>query len=159
MLASGPSASNTPPGGSTDVPFGRGVVLRNTGGVGDVEGSNRLTRNIRVLSLVSFLQDTASEMLYPVLPLFVTSVLGAPPAVLGLIEGVAEATASISKIFSGRMADLRRRRPLVATGYAISSISKPLIGLAGAWPLVLVGRFTDRLGKGVRGTAPRRADR
>jgi MFS family permease len=103
------------------------------------------------LSLVSFFQDAASEMLYPVLPLFVTSVLGASPAILGLIEGLAEASASISKVVSGRLADLRRRRPLVATGYAVSSISKPLIGLAGGWPLVLVGRFTDRVGKGVRG--------
>jgi MFS family permease len=119
--------------------------------VTDVENPKRLSRNIRVLSLVSFFQDTASEMLYPVLPLFVTSVLGASPAILGLIEGVAEATASISKIVSGRLADLRRRRPLVAAGYAVSSISKPLIGLAGGWPLVLVGRFTDRMGKGMRG--------
>lgn len=117
----------------------------------DIEKPKRLSRNIRVLSLVSFFQDTASEMLYPVLPLFITSVLGASPAILGLIEGVAEATASISKIASGRLADLRRRRPLVAAGYAISSISKPLIGLAGGWPLVLVGRFTDRMGKGMRG--------
>jgi len=119
--------------------------------VTDAENSKHLSRNIRVLSLVSFFQDTASEMLYPVLPLFVTSVLGASPAILGLIEGVAEASASISKVVSGRLADLRRRRPLVAGGYAVSSISKPLIGLAGGWPLVLVGRFTDRVGKGVRG--------
>ncbi|MCZ7627914.1 MAG: MFS transporter [Microthrixaceae bacterium] len=112
----------------------------------------RLSRNIKILSLVSFFQDTASEMLYPLLPIFVTSVLGAPPAVLGLIEGIAEATASIGKVASGRLADLRHRRPLVATGYAISSISKPLIGLATGWPLVLVGRFTDRVGKGMRGS-------
>jgi MFS family permease len=115
------------------------------------EQPERLSRNIRILSLVSFFQDTASEMLYPLLPIFVTSVLGAPPAVLGLIEGIAEATASLGKVASGRLADLRHRRPLVATGYAISSVSKPLIGLATGWPLVLVGRFTDRVGKGMRG--------
>jgi len=117
----------------------------------DPEATAPLSHNIKVLSAVSFFQDTASEMLYPILPLFVTSVLGAPPAVLGLIEGVAEATAAISKIASGRLADLRRRRPLVAAGYSISAVAKPLIGLAAGWPLVLVGRFTDRVGKGMRG--------
>ncbi|HEX7444552.1 MAG TPA: MFS transporter, partial [Acidimicrobiales bacterium] len=117
----------------------------------DESAAEPLSRNIKVLSAVSFFQDTASEMLYPILPIFVTSVLGAPPAVLGLIEGIAEATASLSKVFSGRLADLRRRRPLVATGYSISAIAKPLIGLATGWPLVLVGRFADRVGKGVRG--------
>jgi MFS family permease len=100
---------------------------------------------------VSFFQDTASEMLYPILPIFVTSVLGAAPAVLGLIEGVAEATASVGQVAAGRLADLRRRRPFVAAGYAISAASKPIIGLAAGWPLVLVGRFTDRVGKGMRG--------
>ena len=110
-----------------------------------------LSHNIKVLSAVSFLQDTASEMLYPILPVFVTVVLGAPPAVLGLIEGVAEATAALSKIASGRLADLRHRRPLVATGYGISAVAKPIIGLAVGWPLVLVGRFADRVGKGMRG--------
>jgi len=103
-----------------------------------------------VLSWVSFFQDTASEMLYPVLPLFLTGVLGAPAAVVGLIEGVAEGTASIMKTVSGRLADRRRRRPLVAGGYALSSVSKLLIGLATTWPLVLVARFVDRTGKGLR---------
>jgi len=115
-----------------------------------------LPRNVRVLSAVSFFQDAASEMLYPVLPLFITGTLGAPPAVLGLIEGVAEGTASAMKAVSGRLSDVWRRRPLVASGYAISSLSKPLIGLAGGWPLVLAARFTDRVGKGVR-TSPRDA--
>lgn len=115
-----------------------------------------MPRNVVVLSWVSFFQDTASEMLYPVFPLFVTGTLGAPPAVLGLIEGVAEATASIGKAISGRLADRMRRRPLIALGYGISSASKPLIGLAGAWPLALAGRFADRAGKGLR-TSPRDA--
>ena len=124
-----------------------------------VEGSTsteRLPRNEIVLSWVSFFQDAASEMLYPVLPLFLTGVLGAPVAVVGLIEGVAEAMASVMKIVSGRLADVRKRRPLVAAGYGLSSLAKPLIGLAQAWPLVLVARFVDRTGKGIR-TSPRDA--
>src|SRR3954463_15847040 len=116
----------------------------------------RIPRNVRVLSAVSFFQDAASEMLYPVLPLFLTGVLGAPPSVLGLIEGVAEGTASVGKAVSGRLADRFRRRPLVALGYGISSLSKPLIGLAQGWGLVLGARFFDRVGKGVR-TSPRDA--
>lgn len=116
----------------------------------------RLPRNVRVLSLVSLLQDAASELVYPVVPLFVTSVLGAPPSVLGLIEGVAEATASVGKAISGRLADRFRRRPMIALGYGISSAAKPLIGAATGWPLVLAARFTDRVGKGIR-TSPRDA--
>src|SRR5919197_643475 len=116
----------------------------------------RLPRNVVVLSWVSFFQDAASEMLYPVLPLFLTGVLGAPTVVVGLIEGVAEGTASVMKAVSGRLADARRRRPLVAWGYGISSVSKLLIGVATVWPLVLVARFVDRFGKGLR-TSPRDA--
>lgn len=115
-----------------------------------------LSHNVRVLSGVSFFQDAASEMLYPVLPLFITGVLGAPPAVVGLIEGLAEGTASILKVASGWLADRMRRKPLIAVGYGLSSISKLLIGLAYAWPLVLVARVADRTGKGIRG-APRDA--
>src|SRR5437588_1609111 len=98
----------------------------------------RLGRNVIVLSWVSFFQDAASEMLYPVLPLFLTTVLGAPASVVGLIEGVAEATASVLKAVSGRLADWRARRPLIAAGYGLSSLAKPVIGLAAGWPLVLV---------------------
>jgi MFS family permease len=115
-----------------------------------------LSRNVVVLSWVSFLQDAASEMLYPVLPLFLTGVLGAPPSIVGLIEGVAEGTASVMKAVSGRLADIRRRRPLIATGYGISSLSKLVIGFATGWPLVLLARFADRFGKGLR-TSPRDA--
>ncbi len=104
-----------------------------------------------MVSLVSFFQDAASEMLYPVLPFFVTGVLGAPPAVLGLIEGLADGTASVLKAGSGRLADLRHRRPLVAGGYGISAFGKLLLAVAGAWPMVLAARFTDRVGKGLRG--------
>jgi len=111
----------------------------------------RLSRNIYVVSVVSFFQDTASELLYPVLPFFVTGVLGAPPAVLGLIEGLADGTASALKALSGRLADLRHRRPLVAVGYSTSAFGKFLLAIAGAWPMVLAARVTDRVGKGVRG--------
>src|SRR5258705_13920199 len=110
----------------------------------------RLPRNVRVLSLVSLLQDAASELVYPVVPLFVTMVLGAPPSALGAIEGVAEGTAAVGKAISGRLADRFARRPLIALGYGISSFSKPLNGLAGVWPLVLAARFTHRAGKGLR---------
>jgi len=109
-----------------------------------------------VLSWVSLCQDAAAEMLYPILPLFLTSALGAPPAVVGLVEGVAEATAAAGKAISGRLADVRRRVPLVAWGYGISAAAKPLIGMATGWPLVLVARFLDRAGKGLR-TSPRDA--
>src|SRR5664280_3548502 len=121
------------------------------GGEAPAQASGRgLSRNIRALSWVSFFQDAASEMLYPVLPLFLASVLGAPIAVVGLIEGVAEGTASVMKAVSGRLADVRERRPLIAVGYGISSVSKLLIGFATGWGLVLVARFADRFGKGVR---------
>ncbi len=116
----------------------------------------RLPRNVVVLSWVSFFQDAASEMLYPVMPLFLTGVLGAPVAVVGLVEGLGEAVASLMKIVSGRLADLRARRPLVALGYGMSSLAKPLIGLAQVWPFVLVARVVDRTGKGIR-TSPRDA--
>lgn len=116
----------------------------------------RLPRNVIVLSLVSFFQDAASELLYPVLPLFITGTLGAPASALGLIEGVAEGTASLGKALSGRLADRFARRPLIALGYGISSLAKPLLGLAGAWPAALGARFVDRVGKGVR-TSPRDA--
>jgi MFS family permease len=115
-----------------------------------------LPRNVVVLSWVSFFQDAASELLYPIFPLFITVTLGAPASTLGLIEGVAEGTASVGKALSGRLADRFRRRPLIALGYGISSAAKPLIGLAGAWPVALAGRFTDRVGKGIR-TSPRDA--
>ena len=116
----------------------------------------RLPRNVVVLSWVSFFQDMASELLYPVVPLFLTLTLGAPASVVGLIEGVAEGTAAVGKGVSGRLADRFRRRPLIAAGYGISSAAKPLIGLATGWPLVLFARFVDRVGKGLR-TSPRDA--
>jgi MFS family permease len=105
---------------------------------------------------VSFFQDAASEMLYPVLPLFLTGVLGASPAAVGLIEGLAEALSSILKGVSGQLADRMARRPLVVLGYCLSSVSKGLIAIATGWPFVLFCRSLDRVGKGIR-TSPRDA--
>jgi len=114
-----------------------------------------LDPNVRRLGLVSMLADLGSEIAYPLFPIFVTGVLGAPVALLGLIEGIAEATASITKYPFGQAADYTgRRRPFVFGGYSLGALGKLVIALAGGWPLALAGRFTDRLGKGMR-TAPR----
>ncbi|MFF5016695.1 MFS transporter [Streptomyces sp. NPDC001165] len=115
-----------------------------------------LTRNVKVLCGVSFLQDAASELLYPILPIFLTVVLGAPPAVVGAIEGLAEGAASVTKVAAGRLSDRFSRRPLIGAGYGLAALGKLLIALATVWPLVLVARVVDRLGKGMRG-APRDA--
>ena len=115
-----------------------------------------LTRNVRVLSAVSFLQDTASELLYPLLPIYLTSVLGAPAAVVGAVEGVAEGAASLTKLAAGPLGDRYARRPLIATGYGMAALGKVIVAAATAWPGVLAGRVVDRLGKGIRG-APRDA--
>ena len=115
-----------------------------------------LTRNVRVLSAVSFLQDTASELLYPLLPIYLTAVLGAPAAVVGAIEGAAEGAASLTKIAVGPLGDRFAKRPLIATGYGMAALGKVLVAAAAAWPGVLAGRVVDRLGKGLRG-APRDA--
>ena len=115
-----------------------------------------LTRNVRVLSAVSFLQDAASELLYPLLPIYLTVVLGAPPAVVGAIEGAAEGAASITKLAVGPLGDRYAKRPLIATGYGLAALGKVIVAVAGAWPGVLAGRVVDRFGKGIRG-APRDA--
>lgn len=110
-----------------------------------------LTRNVRVLSAVSFLQDTASELLYPLLPIYLTTVLGAPPAVVGAIEGAAEGAASVTKVAVGPLGDRFAKRPLIATGYGMAALGKVIVAFAAAWPGVLAGRVVDRLGKGLRG--------
>ena len=110
-----------------------------------------LTRNVRLLSLVSLLQDVASELLYPLLPIYLTGVLGAPPSVVGAVEGAAEGAASLTKIAAGPLGDRFARRPLIATGYGMAALGKLIVAAAGAWPGVLVGRVVDRLGKGLRG--------
>jgi MFS family permease len=116
-----------------------------------------LPRTVVVLGLVSLLNDAASEMITPLLPIFLTAALGAGPAIVGIVEGVAEATASVLKLVSGRLAD-RGWRPkrLVLAGYGTSNVARPLVGLAVGWPFVLALRFLDRVGKGLR-TAPRDA--
>jgi MFS family permease len=124
--------------------------------VDDAARSTWLTRNVRVLSAVSFLQDAASELLYPLLPIYLTAVLGAPPAVVGAIEGVAEGAASVTKLAVGPLGDRFAKRPLIAAGYGMAALGKVIIAVAGAWPGVLAGRVVDRLGKGIRG-APRDA--
>ncbi|HEX4438965.1 MAG TPA: MFS transporter, partial [Thermoanaerobaculia bacterium] len=117
----------------------------------------RLPSGVWTLGWVSFLSDVASDMIFPLLPDFLTRVLGAGPAALGLIEGVAEATASLMKAVSGWWSDrVRRRKPIVVAGYSIAAAARPLIGLAASWPQVLAIRFADRVGKGVR-TSPRDA--
>ncbi len=116
-----------------------------------------LPRSVWLIGWVSFFTDMASEMVYPLLPLFLTQVLGAGAMSLGVIEGVAEAASSALKILSGRWSD-RSKSPkkLVFIGYGLASAVRPLIAVAQAWPQVLAIRFTDRLGKGIRG-APRDA--
>jgi len=115
-----------------------------------------LTANLKIVSAVSFLQDAASELLYPILPIFLTVTLGAPAAVVGAVEGVAEGAASITKLAAGRLADRYPRRRLIGLGYGLAAVGKVLVAAAGSWPVVLAGRCVDRLGKGVRG-APRDA--
>jgi len=116
-----------------------------------------LPATVIALGVVSLLTDLSSEMIYPLLPVFLTTVLAAGPQALGLIEGVAESTASLLKVASGVWSDrVRRRTPLVVAGYSLAGAVRPLIGLAGSWPAVLALRFTDRVGKGLR-TSPRDA--
>ncbi|MDV3134069.1 MFS transporter [Mycobacterium sp. 29Ha] len=115
-----------------------------------------LTRNVRLLAAVSFLQDTASELLYPLLPIYLTSVLGAPAAVVGAVEGAAEGAASLTKLAAGPLGDRFSRRPLIATGYGMAALGKVMVAAASGWTGVLAGRVVDRLGKGIRG-APRDA--
>ncbi len=110
-------------------------------------------RNVYAFGLTSFLNDTASEMAYWVLPAFIAS-LGAGPAQLGIIEGIAESVASFAKLFSGYLSDrVARRKPLVVGGYVVANAVKPLLALVSAWWQILGIRFFDRFAKGVRGTA------
>lgn len=117
----------------------------------------RLPRNVWVVTATSFLTDISSEMLAYLIPLFLANVLKTGTAVIGLIDGIAETTASLMKIYSGWLSDkLGRRKWLTVLGYAISTIAKPFLYFANTWGWVLGVRFADRLGKGVR-TAPRDA--
>ncbi len=113
-----------------------------------------IKKNVFVLGLVSFFTDISSEMLYPIIPIFLTTVLNAPISIVGLIEGIAESTASILKVVSGWLSDISgKRKPFVIYGYSMSSIAKPLLALAASWHFVLAARFLDRFGKGLRSSA------
>lgn len=117
----------------------------------------RLPKNVFAISFVSLLNDTSSEIIYPLLSFFLTVTLGAPPAAIGIIEGTAESVSSLLKLFAGYFSDRRgRRKGLVVFGYALASIARPLLGFAASWSQVLAVRVTDRVGKGVR-SAPRDA--
>jgi len=119
--------------------------------------AGRLPRGVIALGLVSLFMDVSSEMIHSTLPLFLTSVLGVSTLSVGFIEGVAEGTASIAKVFAGALSDrFGRRRPLVLLGYSLSAATKPLFAIASGLGLVLTARFADRIGKGIRG-APRDA--
>ena len=116
-----------------------------------------LPKTVWALGFVSLCMDFSSELVHSLLPVFMTAVLGAGMVAVGLVEGIAEATASIARVFSGALSDrLGRRKPLVLLGYGLAAASKPLFPLAASLPLVLAARFMDRLGKGIRG-APRDA--
>lgn len=113
--------------------------------------TERLPRNVRALTWTSLLTDISSEMLLNISPLFLANVLGAPPAAIGAIEGAAETTSSLLKAFSGWLSDrMGRRKPLAWAGYFISTLSKPFLALASAWPGFLLARLADRAGKGIR---------
>lgn len=123
----------------------------------EMQRRSRLPATVVALGVVSLLTDMSSEMIYPLMPAFLVTVLGAGAVALGLVEGVAEATASILKVVSGRRSDRSgRRKPLVVAGYTTSGLARPLIGLATVWPSVVALRFVDRIGKGLR-TSPRDA--
>ena len=113
----------------------------------------RLGRNVLVLAAVSLLTDASSEIIYPLLPIFLTTVLGTSAAAVGAIEGAAETTAALLKLASGWWSDrARRRKPLVVAGYALASLARPLVAIAQSAGQVLAIRLTDRVGKGIRGS-------
>jgi len=122
-----------------------------------IESCRGFNKNVVITGLVSFFMDLSSEMVYPLVPLFLANVLGADKAVIGLIEGIAESTASILKVFSGWLSDrIGSRKWLMAAGYGLAVLSRPIMAMSVSWREVLASRFVDRLGKGVR-TAPRDA--
>ncbi len=122
-----------------------------------INGIFNLPRNIWLIGLISLCNDSASEMLYPVIPLYLSSVLMAGPRALGVIEGIAEATASLLKLFSGVIMDrTRSAKPWIILGYSLAGFGRPLIAFAGSWGWLLLIRFADRVGKGLR-TSPRDA--
>jgi MFS family permease len=108
-----------------------------------------LPRTVWLIGLISLVNDGASEMLYPLVPLYLSSVLMAGPRAMGIIEGVAEATASLLKLFSGVIVDrTRRAKPWIVFGYGLAGLGRPLIAFVSSWPWLLAIRFADRVGKG-----------
>ncbi|KAB2891760.1 MAG: MFS transporter [Desulfobulbaceae bacterium] len=121
------------------------------------ETLKRLPQTVWLIGLISLVNDAASDMIYPLIPLYLASVLMAGPRTLGLIEGIAEATASLLKLFSGVIVDrTRRTRTWIIFGYGLAGFGRPLIAFVGSWPFLLAIRFADRVGKGLR-TSPRDA--
>jgi MFS family permease len=121
------------------------------------EGLGRLPRNVWLIGLISLLNDSASELIYPLLPLLLTSVLAAGPRALGLIEGLAEASASLLKLVSGVILDRSgRAKPWILGGYGLAALARPLLAVVSSWAGLLVLRLLDRAGKGLR-TSPRDA--
>ena len=117
----------------------------------------KMPRTVWLIGLISFMNDSASEMLYPLMPLYLASTLMAGPRALGLIEGVADATSSLLKLVSGVLVDKTKRiKPWLFFGYGLAGLSRPLVAFAGSWVTVLFIRFADRLGKGLR-SSPRDA--
>jgi MFS family permease len=111
----------------------------------------RLSHNVKVLGAVSLAQDTGSEMLYPMLPAFLTGVLGAPVVAVGVAEGLADAVAAGMKLVAGRLSGARHRRRWIAVGYGLATVGKVIVAVSAVWPTVLIGRGVDRMGKGIRG--------
>ena len=125
--------------------------------MGPPSESKGLPRPIRLLGWVSLLTDAATEAVYPLLPVFITQVLGGPPVALGIVEGAADATSSILKVVAGRWSDRAGiRKPIVVIGYSLSSLIRPFVAVATSWAHVFAIRVTDRVGKGLR-SAPRDA--
>lgn len=120
-------------------------------------GRAAIPRTVWALGFVSMFMDISSEIIHALLPLFLTATLGVSVAMVGLIDGIAEATASITKVFSGYLSDrMGKRKPLILMGYGLGALSKPMFALAGTAPVIMGARFADRIGKGLRG-APRDA--
>jgi MFS family permease len=122
-----------------------------------VPGKSRIPPQVILLGIVSLLNDVSSDIIYPLLPIFMTTYIGATPLVIGLIEGAAEAVSSFLKLGAGILADrLPRRKPLIVAGYAVAAAARAVVALAGRWPAVLAGRLFHKAGKGIR-SAPRDA--
>jgi MFS family permease len=148
--------------GKTDIddadPLDPELSLPKNEGISGLWGRyRRLPRNVIAISFVSLLNDSSSEIIYPLLPVFLSLTLGASPAIVGLIEGTAESISSLLKLFAGYYSDrIAKRKIFVVLGYGLSSLTRPLLAFATSWAQVLVIRLSDRTGKGIR-SAPRDA--